>query len=122
MKGNEVKKVRTRVPRSIVLTCIVNLILLIIFATVLLLYMGPLTDEISFAPLPILLIIHNITGSAAAANILISAVAVVIFLTLFNYFASISRLVWVFARNNGLPFSPFFAYVSLTILPHAFPS
>ncbi|OAL02849.1 amino acid transporter [Phaeosphaeriaceae sp. SRC1lsM3a] len=112
---DEVKKVRTRVPRSIMATCVINSILLITFATVLLFYMGPLDDEILAAPLPILWVIYGITGSKVAANVLISLVAIIIFLALFNIFASVSRLVWVFARDNGLPFSNFFAYVHPTL-------
>lgn len=93
-------------------TCVVNSILLIAFATILLFYMGPLDEEIISSPLPILWVIYSVTGSKVAANVLISLVAIVIFLALFNIFASVSRLVWVFARDNGLPFSEFFAYVS----------
>lgn len=85
--------------------------MLIVFATILLFYMGPLEDVIT-TPLPILWIIYGITGSKTAANVLIVFLAVVFFLALFNIFASVSRLVWVFARDNGLPFSSFFAYVS----------
>lgn len=110
--GDEVKKVRTRVPRSIILTCTVNSVMLIVFATILLFYMGPL-DDIIATPLPLLWVIYGITGSAVAANVLVSLIAVIIFLALFNIFASVSRLVWVFARDNGLPFSSFFAYVRL---------
>lgn len=105
------KKVRTRVPRSIILTCVVNSVMLIIFATILLFYMGPL-DEIISTPLPILWVIYQITGSRIAANVLVSILATIIGFALFNIFASVSRLIWVFARDNGLPFSGFFAYVS----------
>lgn len=108
------KKVRTRVPRSIILTCTVNSAMLIVFATILLFYMGPL-EEVTATPLPLLWILHGITGSKVAANTLTSLIAVIFFFALFNIFASVSRLVWVFARDNGLPFSNFFAYVSYTI-------
>ncbi|KAJ4364487.1 hypothetical protein N0V83_009081 [Neocucurbitaria cava] len=111
---DEVKKVRTRVPRSIILTCTVNSAMLIIFATILLFYMGPLDDVIA-TPLPLLWILHGITGSKVAANVLTSLLAVIFFFALFNIFASVSRLVWVFARDNGLPFSSFFAYVHPTL-------
>lgn len=89
---------------------IVNSALLIVFATILLFYMGPL-DDIIDTPLPLLWVIYGITGSKTAANLLISLLAILFFLALFNIFASVSRLVWVFARDNGLPFSSFFAYV-----------
>jgi choline transport protein len=111
--GDEVKKVRTRAPQSIIIACFANSAMLIVFATILLFYMGPL-DDIVNTPLPILWVIYGITGSKVAANVMISLIAVVVFLALFNIFASISRLVWVFARDNGLPFSNFFSYVSIT--------
>lgn len=85
--------------------------MLIVFATILLFYMGPLEDAVA-TPLPLLWIFHGITGSKVAANALTSLIAVIFFFALFNIFASVSRLVWVFARDNGLPFSNFFAYVS----------
>lgn len=112
--GDEVKKVRTRVPRSMIIACTVNSAMLIVFATILLFYMGPL-DDVLDTPLPLLWIIYSITGSKVAANVLISLIAIIFFLALFNIFASVSRLVWVFARDNGLPFSSFFAYVGAVI-------
>jgi choline transport protein len=84
--------------------------MLVIFATILLFYMGPL-DDIIDTPLPILWVIYSITGSRTTANVLVSMIAIIIGLALFNIFASVSRLVWVFACDNGLPFSHFFAYV-----------
>ena len=98
--GDEVKEVRTRVPRSIIITCVANSVMLIAFATVLLFYMGPL-DDIVDTPLPILWVIYGITGSKVAANVLISGIAIVVFLALFNIFASVSRLVWIFASDTG---------------------
>lgn len=112
-KGDEVKEVRTRVPRSIIIACTVNSVTLIIFATILLFYCGPL-DDVLATPLPLLWIIYNITKSRTAANILTAVLAAFFFLALFNIFASVSRLIWVFALDNGLPFSSFFAYVSIS--------
>jgi choline transport protein len=110
--GDEVKQVRTRVPRSIIITCVANSVMLVIFATILLFYIGPL-DDIIDTPLPILWVVYSITGSKTAANIMIALIAVIVTLALFNIFASVSRLVWVFACDNGLPFSHFFAYVGI---------
>ncbi|KAK1907660.1 hypothetical protein P3342_005988 [Pyrenophora teres f. teres] len=111
---DEVKKVRTRVPRSIIITCAANSSMLIIFATILLFYMGPL-EKVIDKPLPILWVIYNITDSSVAANVITALIAVIFFFALFNIFASVSRLVWVFARDNGLPFSSFFSYVHPTL-------
>ncbi|GKT58329.1 LPXTG-domain-containing protein [Colletotrichum tofieldiae] len=111
--SDEVKKAQTRVPRSVILACTVNSAMLFVFVTILLFYIGPL-DDLSTAPLPLVYVLYNATGSKAATNALISLVAVIIFFALFNILASVSRLVWVFARDNGLPFSTFFSIVNPT--------
>ncbi|KAF2731537.1 amino acid transporter [Polyplosphaeria fusca] len=112
--SDEVKKVHTRVPRSIILACTVNSLMLFVFVIVLLFYMGPL-DAIADAPLPLIYVLYGATGSKSATNTLVALVAVVIFCALFNIFASVSRLIWCFAKDKGLPFSHTFAYVHPTL-------
>lgn len=114
--SDEVKKVRRRVPRSIILACLVNSVMLIVFIIVLLFFMGPLTEEVTSSPLPLIYVIYGATGSRTATNAMISLILVIFFFCLFNIFASVSRLIWVFAKDNGLPFSNFFSYVSLQAL------
>jgi len=116
-KGDEVKKVRTRVPRSIILTCVVNSVMQFIFVVVLLFYSGPLTEEITTAPLPLIYVIYRATGSVTATNTMVAFILIIFFFCLFNNFASVSRLVWIFACDNGLPFSPLFAYVRHFLCP-----
>lgn len=87
--------------------------MLFIFVLVLLFYMGPLENIPETASLPLIYVLYGATGSKAATNTLIALVAVIIFFALFNVFASVSRLIWVFARDNGLPFSNFFSYVRI---------
>ena len=93
------------------MACTVNALMFVVFVLVLLFYLGPLTEEVTMAPLPLIYVLYGATGSKAATNALISLLALVFFISLFNVFASVSRLIWVFARDNGLPFSKFFAYV-----------
>ncbi|KAK1522373.1 LPXTG-domain-containing protein [Colletotrichum costaricense] len=111
--SDEVRKARTRVPRSVILACVVNSVMLFVFVTILLFYIGPL-DDLSTAPLPLIYVIYNATGSKAASNTLVSLVAVIIFFASFNMLASVSRLVWMFANDKGLPFSRFFSHISPT--------
>lgn len=85
--------------------------MLFVFVTILLFYIGPL-DDLSTAPLPLIYVTYNTTGSKAASNALVSLVAVIIFFASFNMLASVSRLVWMFASDKGLPFSRFFSHVS----------
>jgi choline transport protein len=62
--------------------------------------------------LPILEVYYLATKSVAATNIFVVAILLVIVVSLFNAFASISRLTWAFARDHGLPFSSIFSNVS----------
>ena len=62
--------------------------------------------------LPLIEVYYLATNSVAATNIFIIAIFLIFFVTEFNNFASVSRLTWAFARDNGLPFSKFFAKVS----------
>ncbi|KAF7521559.1 hypothetical protein G7054_g12410 [Neopestalotiopsis clavispora] len=109
--GDEVKNVRTDVPRSIIVACTTNSIMLATFVLVLLFFMGPADDDLTTAPLPLIYVLYNATGSKPATNLLVALVAVVCYCATFNCFASVSRLVWAFARDKGLPFSGFFGYV-----------
>lgn len=85
--------------------------MLVVFATVLLFYLGPSGDVVS-TPLPILWVLYGAIGSKTAANTLVALMALIIFFAAFKVFASVSRLIWVFAKDNGLPFSKTFAHVS----------
>lgn len=89
--------------------------MMFIFVIVLLFYMGPLTEDITTAPLPLINILYRATGSVRATNAMVVFVVIFIFFALFNILASVSRLVWIFACDNGLPFSPFFAQVGYTL-------
>jgi amino acid transporter len=74
-------------------------------------------DQVINTPtlLPIIEVYYQATKSKAATNILVVMIALILFISLFNIFASVSRLTWAFARDNGLPFSKTFAYVHPTL-------
>lgn len=72
-------------------------------------------EAIANAPLPILEVYHQATGSKAGAAVFTTWL-------LFNYFgaavsciATSGRLAWAFARDDGLPFSKVFAKVHPTL-------
>jgi choline transport protein len=115
--GDEVKKVRTRVPRSLYVAVATNAVMMLAFAICLLFSFGDAADieRISSSPtgLPLIEVYYQATNSKAATNTLVALIGVIAFFALFNMFASVSRLVWVFALDNGMPFSSFFSYVSL---------
>jgi len=112
--GAEVKKVRTRAPFSIVLSTVSNAVMEWAFAVCLLYCIGNIdTVTNSNTGLPLIDVYYLATGSKGAATVFIVAIAIVIFVGLFNTFASVSRLTWAFARDHGLPFSRTFSKVSL---------
>ena len=45
-----------------------------------------------------------------------SAIVIIAFAASFALLASVSRLTFAFARDGGLPFSDYFAYVSFNVL------
>jgi choline transport protein len=85
--------------------------MLFVFVTVMLFYGGPLA-EISSSPLPLIDVLYRATGSRPATNALIAFLILVVFLAMFNILASVSRLIWCFSLDKGLPFSDFFSKVS----------
>jgi choline transport protein len=86
--------------------------MLFAFVLVVLYCIGDLAT-VSAAPLPLIEVYFQATQSKAGTVILVLMPLLVVFVALFNAFASVSRLIWAFARDNGLPFSKTFAYVSL---------
>lgn len=74
-------------------------------------------DRVANTPtlLPIIEVYYQATKSKPATNFLVALMALILFMSLFNIFASVSRLVWAFARDNGLPLSKTFAHVHPTL-------
>lgn len=68
-------------------------------------------DIVSADPLPIIQVYYQATGSRRATSFFISMLAIILIVAFFNVFASVSRLLWAFSRDNGLPFSTVFGRV-----------
>jgi amino acid transporter len=111
--GAEVKKVQTRAPYSIILSTVSNAVMQFAFVICLLFTIGDL-DTVTSSPtgLPMIEVYYLATKSVAATNIFIVAIFFVVFVAMFNTYASVSRLTWAFACDHGLPFSKTFAKVS----------
>ncbi|KAJ4357696.1 uncharacterized protein N0V89_002272 [Didymosphaeria variabile] len=68
--SDEVKQAKNRIPRSIIFACVLNSVFLMAFIIILLFFMGPLEAIPEAAPLPILNVLFNATGSKTATNTL----------------------------------------------------
>jgi choline transport protein len=90
-----------------------NSIMQFAFAICLMFTLGDL-DKVENTPtgLPIIEVYYQATKSKPATNLLVVMIALILVISLFNIFASVSRLIWAFARDKGLPFSNLFSYVS----------
>jgi amino acid transporter len=111
-----VKKARTQVPRSMIAAVSMNSIMQFCFMVTVMFCIGDV-DQVTNTPtlLPIIEVYYQATKSKNATNFLVVIMALILFLSLFNIFASVSRLVWAFARDKGLPFSETFSYVHPTL-------
>lgn len=73
-------------------------------------------DAVSMASVPILEVYYQATKSKTAATVLLVMQMSMILIALFNCLASVSRLIWAFAKDNGLPYSNFLTKVSAATL------
>ena len=90
-----------------------NAIMQFAFVILLMYTIGDLNTVTTANPrLPLIEVYYLATKSVAATNIFIIAIFLIVFVSIFNGFASVSRLTWAFARDHGLPFSKTFAKVS----------
>jgi choline transport protein len=107
---DEVKNVRVRVPHSMIFSVVANAIMQFLYMITVLFCIGDV-DRVSASSLPIIEVYYQATGSKAATNLFICMFMFSILVSFFNIFASVSRLIWAFSRDNGLPFSRVFAKI-----------
>ena len=58
---------------------------------------------------------YNVTRSYAGTDVLTAIIIFTLVSAVISEIATASRQIWAFARDNGLPFSPFLRRVSTTI-------
>ena len=110
--GEETKDADITVPRSKVISLIINFFLAFIFLLGLLFGVQDIESILdSPTPTPIVEIMYKNLQSKKATTGVIGLFIVVCLCEEMGTLASLSRLTWAFARDNGLPFSKFFAHV-----------
>jgi choline transport protein len=108
--SDEVKRARVRVPRSMIFSVVVNGTMQFLYMVTVLFTIGDV-GLVTASPLPIIEVYYQATGSRAATNLFIFMLLYIIFVSFFNVLASVSRLIWAFSRDDGLPLSCVFARV-----------
>lgn len=103
------------VPRSMVLSFVINGVLAFAFLLGLLFGVPDIEGALnSPTKSPIVEIMYQTFQSKIAATAVIGLFVVVCLCAVMGMVASTSRLTWAFARDNGLPFSMTIAYVRPT--------
>ncbi|TQB69109.1 hypothetical protein MPDQ_002327 [Monascus purpureus] len=111
--GEEVKNAKKAVPQAMVYGVLINAVAGFGFLVGILYCMGNMEAALeSKTGYPIMEIFYLATGSNAGTVVLTLLIMLPGFIASFNGMASVSRLLWSFARDNGLPFSKFFAHIS----------
>ncbi|GLA43952.1 hypothetical protein AnigIFM63309_002049 [Aspergillus niger] len=110
--SEEVKNAKVVIPRSMIYGTIINSVMAFGYLIAVLYCMGDYTAALtSPTGYPIITIAYQATGSKAATYVLMAMGMLPGWIALFNGLASVTRLTWAFARDNGLPFSDFFVKV-----------
>jgi choline transport protein len=106
--SEEVRNASTDVPRSMVLSLIINgtlalgMLLAVLFSAHDI--PGLLADE-KAATAPFLRIFRHAVGSEAGATTMVCIIVLLEFCSAMGCLAAASRMTWSFARDRGLPFS-----------------
>ncbi|PVH99996.1 amino acid transporter [Periconia macrospinosa] len=111
---DETKEPRKRVPKSMITSVALNALMQFGYGICVMFCLGDY-ESVAASGLPLIEIYYQATQSRAGATTLVLMHVIVFVISLFNIFASVSRLVWAFARDNGLPFSKTFTYVHPTL-------
>ncbi|KAF7594391.1 hypothetical protein BBP40_009372 [Aspergillus hancockii] len=110
--SEEVKNAKIVIPRSMIWGTAINGFLSFCYVIAILYCMGDYEEALtSPTGYPIITIAYQATGSKAATYVLMAMGMLPGWIALFNGLASVTRLTWAFARDNGLPFSDFFVKV-----------
>lgn len=110
--AEEVDNAAVVVPRTMIWSIVVSGILCFGISIAILFSIGDVDAALnSPTTFPIIEIFFNATKSYAATNAMVSALIISIFFSALGLLASGSRLIWAFARDDGLPFPRYFSHV-----------
>ncbi|KAK8064189.1 hypothetical protein PG996_008841 [Apiospora saccharicola] len=113
--SKETRDAPRTIPGAIVAAVVLNSLMAFVWAVVVAYYLGDDVDALlaeSPLDLAILGLYLRATGSKAAATVLLLFHELILYISLYNIYASVARLAWAFSENGGLPFSGYFVHVS----------
>ncbi|KAK8032610.1 Choline transport protein [Apiospora arundinis] len=102
------------IPGAIMVGVVLNSLMAFVYLVVVSYYLGDVDELLADSPmgLAIMGVYLKATGNKAAATIVVLFHVVIMYISLYNIYASVARLGWAFSQNKGLPFSDFFVKIS----------
>ncbi|KAL8718370.1 MAG: hypothetical protein Q9225_004487 [Loekoesia sp. 1 TL-2023] len=115
--AEEVEDASRTLPRSIMWSVYLNGAMGFIMAITMCYCLGDLSKIVDTPTgYPFIQVFYNATNSYVAANIMTAIMIVTLTACCISEVATSSRQLWSFARDKGIPFSDWFAYVSLSMI------
>ena len=103
--SDEITDPARRVPQAMMWAVALNAVMALAFVITLLFCIGDVNAALSTRTgFPIIQIFYQTTKSKAGATALVCLILVSNTISTFGFFTSVSRLIWAFARDKGLPF------------------
>lgn len=110
--SEEIENAVTVVPQAMITSIVLNGSLGFGFLIALLFSMGDLNKALnSSTGYPIIEIFYSATGSKLAATLMSAGIVVSAITSTWGLLSAASRMTWAFCRDNGLPYSTYFAHV-----------
>lgn len=100
--SEETRGAKNVVPRAMFWSIVMNGTMSFVMVTVLLVAMGTVEDALS-APSIVIGVLMHVTGSKAATTAMMTGIFIGGFGSNLASIASVSRLIWAWARDGGLP-------------------
>ncbi|KAI4191057.1 MAG: hypothetical protein L6R41_000372 [Letrouitia leprolyta] len=114
--SEEVEDASRTLPRSIMWSVYLNGAMGLIMAITMCYCLGDLQEVVKTdTGYPFIQVFFNVTKSYAATNIMTTIIIITLTACCISEVATSSRQLWSFARDKGIPFSDWFAYVSPTM-------
>ncbi|KAJ5216980.1 hypothetical protein N7468_009988 [Penicillium chermesinum] len=111
--SEEIKDASETLPKAMMSSVVVNGVLGFVMLVTLCFTLGEI-DQVLDSPTgsPFIQIFYNTTRSLTATNAMTAVLVVTLTASTITEVATASRQLWSFARDEGIPFSSFFAYVT----------
>ena len=118
--SEEIQNANINVPRSIFVSMILNGVLGLAILLATLFGIGDIDAALDTPTgYPFIEIFTQASGSNAGGTGMTAVITIMVFAATIGFTATSSRMIWAFARDRGLPFSPFLSKVGESFVPHA---